>query len=90
MVVLLLPHSAGQPSFAPDAIRRLAELGVTHLALVRDEETVGLVLEGWAFDPDQSADAVLDVLAGGTQAAKTLRPLTQMAVSAGRSKDGVR
>jgi hypothetical protein len=81
MLVLLLPHSAGQPAFAPGAIDRLAELGVTHLALLRDEETVGLVLDGWAFDPDQSAQAALDALAGATQAAKTLLPLTQMAVS---------
>lgn len=78
MVVLLLPHAAGQPSIAPEAIRRLAELGVTHLTLVRDGETVGLVLEGWAFDPDLSTHAALHALAGGTQPARTLFPLTQM------------
>lgn len=36
-MVLLMPIAAGAPSLDPDALRRLAELGITDLALVRDE-----------------------------------------------------
>jgi hypothetical protein len=82
MVVLLMPIAAGAPSLDPDSLRRLAELGITNLALVRDEETVGLVLEGWAFDPTRSGRAALDALVDTRVEARTLRPLTQLAVSA--------
>jgi hypothetical protein len=80
-MVLLMPIAAGAPSLDPDALRRLAELGITDLALVRDEETVGLVLEGWAFDPNQSGRAALDALVDTRMEARMLRPLTQLAVS---------
>jgi hypothetical protein len=82
MVVLLMPIAAGAPSLDPDALRRLDELGITNLALVRDEDAVGLVLEGWAFDPNQSGRAALDALVDTRIEARTLRPITQLAVSA--------
>lgn len=82
MVVLLIPIAAGAPSLDPDSLGRLAELGITNLVLVRDEETVGLVLEGWAFDPTQSGRAALEALVDTRVEARTLRPLTQLAVSA--------
>jgi hypothetical protein len=82
MVVVLMPIAAGTPSLDADSLRRLAELGITNLALVRDEETVGLVLEGWAFDPTQSERAALDALVDTQIEARTLRPLTELTVSA--------
>jgi hypothetical protein len=41
---------------------RLAALGVTSLTLLRDETTVGALLEGWAFDPVRSAAAAAATL----------------------------
>jgi hypothetical protein len=61
-----------------DAIARLSELGITHLALVRDGDTAGLVVEGWAFDSMRSATAAAAAL--GLEA-RTLHPLVEMAVS---------
>jgi hypothetical protein len=87
MVVVLMPIAAGAPSLDADSLRRLAELGITNLALVRDEETVGLVLEGWAFDPTRSERAALDALVDTQIEARTLRPLTELTVSA-LSNDG--
>jgi hypothetical protein len=81
MVVLLVPHAAGEASLGPESLHRLAELGITNVALVRDEQATGFVLEGWAFDPDRSTDAAVMALAGSAEGARTLHPLTQMAVS---------
>ena len=46
MIVVILPDAARELSLGPTALGRLAELGITNVALLRDEETVGLVLEG--------------------------------------------
>ena len=78
LVVLLLAGTPDQVSLGPRAAATLAALGVTSVALVRGDDKVGLVLEGWAFDParaDEAANAV------GAGAATTLTTLAQMAVS---------
>ena len=81
MVVVLVRNPAGEVSLGPESLHRLAELGVTNIALVRDEQTTGFVLEGWAFDPRRSTDAAVTTLVGDAHGARTLHPLTQMAVS---------
>ena len=80
MVVLLVPSPAQELSLGPETVRQLAALGVTDLALLRDEHTVGLVLQGWAFDPQQS-EAALHTLMAATEATRTLLPLSQASVS---------
>ena len=64
----------------PAAVTALARLGVTGIAVVRDARMLGLVLEGWAFDPRRSAEAVVEAL-GPRLGARTLFPLLEMAVS---------
>jgi len=80
MVVLLVPSPAQELSLGPETLRQLAALGVTDLALLRDQHTVGLVLQGWAFDPQQS-EAVLHTLIAATEDTRTLLPLSQASVS---------
>lgn len=82
ILVVLVPASETEPSLQPAAVSELAQLGVTGIELVRDEQTVGLVLEGWAFDPSRSADAVLAAVGFRRSRARTLRPLLHVAVSA--------
>jgi hypothetical protein len=82
MLVLLVPASETDPSLQPAAVSELARLGVTGIDLVRDQQTVGLVLEGWAFDPSRSADAVLAAVGCRRSRARTLQPLLHLAVSA--------
>jgi hypothetical protein len=81
MVVVLVSNPAGEVSLSPEALHRLAELGVTSVALVRDEQSTGFVLEGWSFDPHRSTDVAVTTLVGDARGARTLHPLTQMAVS---------
>jgi hypothetical protein len=88
MIVVLVPASDTEPSFQPDAVSELARLGVTSVAVVRDDRTLGLVFEGWTFDPSRSAGAVVAAVAGRASRARTLHPLAEMAVSAARSPRG--
>ncbi len=78
LVVLLLRGSPEQVALGPRSAAALAALGITSVALVRDEETVGVVLEGWAFDASRAGEAATAV---GARSATTLTTLAQMAVS---------
>jgi hypothetical protein len=88
MIVVLVPSSDAEPSLPPAAVSELARLGVTSVAVVRDDRTLGLVVEGWAFDPTRSAEAVVAAIAGRRSQARTLHPLVEMAVSTARSQLG--
>jgi hypothetical protein len=80
MVVMLFPVSDDEPSLQPAALEKLARLGVTSIALLRDDSLAGLVLEGWAFhacDASRAARAVAGVCKG----MRMLHPLAHAAVS---------
>jgi len=81
MVVLVLPANA-DVSVGPDTAARLARFGIGHAALLGDDGSVAVVLEGWAFDPEDSADAAAEVIAPG-EACRVLRPLAELTVAAG-------
>jgi hypothetical protein len=84
MMVLLFEAADGDVCLCPNQVSQLGELGVSNLALVRDPDTVGIVLEGWLFDPARSGAAVLSGLAYG---ARALHPVLHMAVSAAEAVD---
>jgi hypothetical protein len=79
MVVLLVGPAEQHSCLRPDHVHELARLGVTNVALLRDEQAVGIVLEGWSFDPTQSSLAAAEAV--GALGARTLHPVLQMAVS---------
>ena len=83
MATMLVLFEAGAADVSVDAIAmgELAALGVTHLKLVRDERTVGVVLEGWAFDPAKHSAAALSALGARNGSARVLSPLGEMALS---------
>lgn len=87
MVVVLLPASEAEPTLQPAAVSTLARLGVTSVALVRDERTLALVVEGWAFEARRSAEAVVAALAADGTSAQTLHPIAEMAVSTAAPSD---
>ncbi|MGH2796584.1 MAG: hypothetical protein ACRDM0_02660 [Thermoleophilaceae bacterium] len=81
IVVVLLPASEEEPSLQPAAVSQLGRLGVTSISLVGDDRTLALVVEGWAFDPSRSAEAVIAAVAGRCSQSRTLHPLLHMAVA---------
>ena len=86
MMVVLLGPADGEFCLRSDHAYELARLGVTNVALLRDEQTVGIVLEGWSFDPAQSERAAIDAV--GAAGARTLHPILQLAVSSDRLSFG--
>lgn len=85
MLVVLIPASEVEPSLQPTDLSKLARLGVTSVAVVRDDLTLALVVEGWAFDPSRSSEAVLRAVAARASHARTLYPVMHTAVSAAAS-----
>jgi hypothetical protein len=80
MLVVLLHDSGREHSLGSEAARQLAALGVTRVTVLRNDETLGFVLEGWAFTPGHSARQALDALAADTRSATTLRPVMETAL----------
>ena len=78
--VVLLAASQNESSLSPGAVTALAQLGVTGISVVRDDRTLGLVVEGWAFDPRRSAEALVEALGRTRLGARTLFPLLDVAV----------
>jgi len=81
MMVLLVDEADGAFAVREDQAAELARLGVTSVAVVRDERLVGVVLEGWLFDPARSGRAAADTVAAQLRA-RTLHPVMHLAVSA--------
>jgi hypothetical protein len=81
MMVVLLDDAEGAFAIREDQISELTRLGVTSVDVVRDRQVVGVVLEGWLFDPARSARAAAKAVST-TTAVRTLYPLLHMAVSA--------
>jgi len=80
MALLVAPRGAGEPSIGPDSAGRLADLGITHVALLQDGGGLGVVLEGWAFDGAR-ADEAARVVFPGHGDVRVLREAASVAVS---------
>ena len=85
-VLMLWPAKAGV-RIGSAAASRLAALGVTNLALLSDSESVGLMLEGWAFDPVSSTREIAE-LVGGEAECRVLLPALDVAVTDANTMGG--
>ena len=81
ILVVLVAASDGEPVLQPSAAEELARVGVTRVDVVRDHRTVAVVAEGWSFDPDRSADAVVAAIGSRRGRARKLWPVMHLAVS---------
>lgn len=86
-LVLLLPADR-EPALGARNAAALARLGVTSVSVARDERTAAVILEGWALDPSQHAEA-LAALGASAKNARALQPIVQMAVSATTNSGGI-
>jgi hypothetical protein len=80
MLVVLLP-SGVEPSLTSDVIDKLAELGVTSLAVTRDDGEHAVVLEGWALDPDGAGAAASSLLASDAAELRWFSPLMHLSIA---------
>jgi hypothetical protein len=81
MAMLIGGRDIGQPVVGPQAAGRLAELGITRVSLLGDPSSVGVVLEGWAFDPARTDEAVRVVFPDRTDAVRVFREIQQVSVT---------
>jgi hypothetical protein len=87
VLVVLVPADRRDVPLGATTVEALARLGVTSVALARDEHTTALILEGWAFDPTRP-DAALDALGASRDGARALQPILQMAVTTATTEGG--
>lgn len=87
MLVLVLETAEADFCVRHELVSELGRLGVTNVTLVRDQNTVGVVLEGWLFDPLRSARAVAQIVGAGA-GSRTLHPVMHMAVTTAEPEGG--
>ena len=79
--MLISGRDAAEPVVGPGVAERLAALGVTSLSLLRDPDGIGIVLEGWAFDPARIDEAVRVVFPAGQSTIRILHEVERVAVT---------
>jgi hypothetical protein len=77
MVVVILDDRCRTGSLSSQAAARLASLGVTRVAVLRRDETLAFVLEGWSFDPARSEREAVGAIAPDRSSATTLRAVME-------------
>lgn len=80
MIVVLVDEKT-EVRLNTEAALRLETLGITHVAMLRDRQTVAIVLEGWAFDPDRSAPEAANLLAADGLPVRILRPVARTSLA---------
>ena len=82
MSIVLLVLDASDTPFAvgAQAGRELARLGVTRVAVMQDGTTLGVLLEGWAFDSSSTPRAI-DALDVPGMNPRVLLPVLDVSVS---------
>jgi hypothetical protein len=80
-IVLMLLDRAEVPfAIHAETSRALARLGVTRLAVLQDGSTLGVLLEGWAFDT-ASTDRAIDAIDGLRSRVRVLVPVLDASLS---------
>lgn len=79
--MLVADTESVEPVVGPEAAERLARLGVTRISLLTDRVTVGVVLEGWAFDPAHIDEAVRAMFPDGGAGVRVFHEIEHVAVS---------
>jgi hypothetical protein len=80
-LLIVLIGGATEVSLGPHGAARLADLGITSVALLKDEDALAFVLEGWAFDPVRSGSEAKAIVSGGNGAVRMLYQVMDMAIS---------
>lgn len=82
VALLVAGPDSREPVVGPEVAERLARLGVTRISLLADRSGVGVVLEGWAFNPASIGEAVGAMFPGGGAGVRIFHEIEHVAVSA--------
>lgn len=83
VVMLVAGPETTEPVIGPVAAERLAHLGITRVSLLSDPSGIGVVLEGWAFNPAAVNAAVRAMFPDGGTGVRILREIEHVAVAIG-------
>jgi hypothetical protein len=81
VVMLVAGPGSSEPTVGPEAAERLAHLGITRVSLLSDSAGIGVVLEGWAFNPAAVDVAVRAMYPDGGTGIRILREVEHVAVT---------
>ena len=81
VAMLVAGPEAAEPVVGPEAAERLAQLGITRVSLLSDPSGIGVVLEGWAFNPADIGQAVRAMFPNGGNGVRILHEIELVAVS---------
>jgi hypothetical protein len=81
VVMLVAGPETSEPVVGPEAAERLARLGITRISLLSDPSGIGVVLEGWAFNPAAVDEAVRAMFPSGDAGLRVLREIEHVAVA---------
>jgi hypothetical protein len=81
VVMLVAGPGSSEPHVGPEAAERLAHVGITRVSLLSDSSGIGVVLEGWAFNPADVDVAVRAMFSNGGAGVRILREIEHVAVS---------
>lgn len=79
--LLVAGPDAEEPVVGPEVAERLAGLGITRISLLADGIGIGVVLEGWAFDPARSDEVVRAVFPDRSTGVRVFHSIAQVVVS---------
>jgi hypothetical protein len=81
IAMLVAGSDVSEPSVGPEAAERLSRLGISRISVLADHSGIGVVLEGWAFDPTLIDDAVRALFPNGSAGVRILHEIEHVAVS---------
>jgi hypothetical protein len=79
--MLVADPETGEPVVGPEVAERLARLGITRVSLLADRSGLGVVLEGWAFNPADIDQAVRAMFPDGGNDVRIFHEIELVAVS---------
>ncbi|HEV2006974.1 MAG TPA: hypothetical protein VGQ85_10200 [Candidatus Limnocylindrales bacterium] len=82
ITLLVAGADADEPVVGPEAVARLGALGVTRIAVLHDPSGIGVVLEGWAFDPAHVDEAARAIFPGAKEGVRIFHEIERVAVAA--------
>jgi hypothetical protein len=81
MAIAFFEHgTGGDVALGPAAADGLARLGITSVTVLADSAGVAVVMEGWAFDPRDAAQAADVAARGAGPPPRILYPLSDTSV----------
>ena len=86
IALLVAGPDEAEPVVGPEAAERLANLGITRISLLQDRSGIGVVLEGWAFDPTRIDEAVRAVFPGDSASVRILHEVELVALAPAPSR----